>query len=77
MISVFAKSFSKSSNIVRFQFHEDFEVGRRSLMVNSFVARPVTVSAKSLITYPILSHELSVGGTMDVLDFSYRQHTTN
>ena len=46
-------------------------------MVNSFVARPVTVSAKSPITYPNLYHELSVGGTMEVLDLSHHQHTTN
>ena len=68
---------SNDSEIVRFQFHGDFEVGRRSFTVNSFVARPVTVLAKSPITHTVLRHELSVGGTMDVLDFPYHQHTTN
>ena len=46
-------------------------------MVDSFVARPVTASAKSPIAYPNLSHEFSVGGTIDVLDVLYHQHMTN
>ena len=43
--------------MVRFQFHGDFEVGRRGFMVSSFVARPVTASAKSPIAWPVLYHQ--------------------
>ena len=62
---------------MRSQCHGDFEVGRRSFTINSFIAKPLTASAKSPQACTILSPPLSVGGTLDIFDDAYHQHTTN
>ena len=63
---------------MRFQFHGNFQVGRRVFTIHDFIARPVTAAAKSPQAFTILSlPESSVGGTMDISDDAYHQHTTN
>ena len=54
--------FSNSNKIVRFQFHEHFEDGKRPFIINRFIAR----SLSAVATPPRTNN--SIGGTVDQTD---------